>query len=64
MHECITCGAEYPAKRAALGYKTCLRCGEKEARQVKHCTVPLHKGNYVVISDKADLIGINNKTIR
>lgn len=26
--ECSHCGSEYNPKRAALGYKTCLNCGE------------------------------------
>lgn len=64
MAECKTCGEEFSNKRAALGYTLCLPCGEREARGVKHTIAPLHKGNYVVISDRADLIGINNKTVR
>ena len=64
MAECVNCRDQFPAKRAALGYKTCLRCGERDAREVKHTIAPLHKGHYTVISNKEDLIGINNKTIR
>ena len=64
MAECKTCGEEFSNKRAALGYTLCLPCGEREARGVKHCTVPGHKQGYMVVSNKADLIGINNKTIR
>jgi ribosomal protein L37AE/L43A len=62
--ECVECGASYPLRRAALGYKTCLTCGEQAARQVKFCTVPGHKQGYMVISNRAELIGINNKTVR
>jgi ribosomal protein L37AE/L43A len=32
MAECIECGAEYSDKRLALGYRTCLDCGESGAR--------------------------------
>lgn len=62
--ECIECGEPYPAKRAALGYKLCLKCGETAARKVKFCTVPGHKQGYMVISNKAELVGINTKGVR
>lgn len=64
MAECVKCSAPFPAKRAALGYKTCPPCGEKEARAVKHCTVPGHKQGYMVVTNRAELVGINNKTVR
>ena len=47
--------------RRSLGYTTCLPCGEKRARAQTHCIVPLHKSNYIVITQKSDLLGINNK---
>ena len=34
MAECISCGAEYSDKRLALGYQTCLDCGESEAQGI------------------------------
>ncbi len=43
---------EVPPQRAALGYSTCMPCGEREARAVNHCIVPMHKSNYIVVSDK------------
>ena len=61
---CATCGAEYSAKRAAIGYKTCLPCGETAAKGVTRTVVPGHKSNYMLITNRAELIGINNKTIR
>lgn len=64
MAECITCNAEYSAKRAALGYKTCLPCGEKETKNIKRTVVPMHKSNYVLITNRQELSGVNNKTIR
>lgn len=64
MAECVNCRDQFSERRAALGYKTCPTCGEKGAKSVKHTIAPLHKGNYVVISDRADLVGLNNKTIR
>lgn len=64
--ECKSCGDDYPAERAALGYTTCKPCGEQHAReQRKHWTIaPLHKSNYVFVSDKTLLTGINNKQQR
>ena len=61
---CNTCGEAFSERRAALGYKTCLNCGDKQARAVKHCTVPGHKQGYMVVTNRAELIGINNQTIR
>jgi hypothetical protein len=36
-------------------------CGEIASKQVKRCVVPMHKSNLVLITDVADLKGINNK---
>lgn len=59
--ECTECGRRYQHEREALGYDTCTQCGEEQALQVKHTIAPMHKSNYVVISDLKDLEGINNK---
>jgi ribosomal protein L37AE/L43A len=59
--ECIECGELFQHERKAIGYDTCTSCGDEDARLVKHTIVPMHKSNYVVVSDKADLKGINNK---
>ena len=32
MAECIECGEEYNERRLALGYRTCLSCGDSAAR--------------------------------
>ena len=55
------CGEEVDARRIALGYQTCLVCGDKEAKARKFTIVPMHKSNYVAIFDRSDLLGINNK---
>jgi hypothetical protein len=34
MAICITCEETYSDKRLALGYQTCLDCGESEARDI------------------------------
>ena len=36
MAECIECGEEYNPRRLALGYHTCLECGDRTARSVIH----------------------------
>ena len=58
---CQDCGKYYSKKRLMAGYDTCLDCGEENALQVKHTIVPMRKSNYVVVSDKSLLKGINNK---
>jgi hypothetical protein len=55
------CGMPIDARRAALGYNICMPCGEQAASQRKHTIVPMHKSNYMVITDRRDLMGINNK---
>ena len=60
-HLCRNCGDEISTKRWALGYKFCLACGDEYAKQKKFCVVPMHKSNYVLITDKDLLTGVNNK---
>jgi len=38
-----------------------MECGEQQARRRKHTIAPLHKSNYMVISNRAELLGLNNK---
>jgi hypothetical protein len=38
-----------------------LSCGDKQAQQVKWCTAPINKSNYVLISNPDDLRGLNPK---
>lgn len=58
--ECADCGEPVHPGRARLGYRVCLVCGEKSARTVKHTIVPMPKSNYVVVTDRALLIGLNS----
>lgn len=60
---CPQCGDAVPAARVALGRRLCLPCGEEHARQERAgwTIAPLHKSNYVLLTDKRDLHGINNK---
>jgi ribosomal protein L37AE/L43A len=57
---CLKCGDEYALKRLNAGYRTCLWCGEEEARSYKHTIVPMPKSNYIVVSDLSLLVGLNS----
>jgi len=59
--QCAHCGKEYSTERWKLGYKLCMPCGEKLSRDTVRTIVPMHKSNYMMITDMADLKGINNK---
>lgn len=48
---CTECGGLVRLARLALGYTTCMPCGELRARARKHTVVPMHKSNYMVITD-------------
>lgn len=58
---CEKCEDEYDPRRLALGYKTCLACGEGKKQ---FCAVPMHKGNLVLVTDKAQLKYIGVQTPR
>lgn len=58
---CDKCGEDYSPQRLALGYRTCLPCGERQSRRVTRTVAPLHKSNYILITDRAQLAGLNNK---
>jgi len=61
---CVVCRTEeVAAKRVEAGFITCLECGEVDARKVKHTVVPMHKSNYVVVSDR-ELLKCLNKVAR
>ena len=56
--ECIECGDTFSPKRKALGYHTCLVCGDIEAtKQILHkskCTAPAYnKGAYMYVSSSS-----------
>lgn len=58
---CSQCGETYSAKRANAGYHLCLLCGEEAARSRRFTIAPMHKSNYMLISNPEDLKGLNNK---
>jgi predicted nucleic acid-binding Zn-ribbon protein len=61
MASCNQCGDYFPDGRYALGYRTCLSCGESAARQVKFTVmIPFSKGAYQVVS-REDIAHTNPK---
>jgi ribosomal protein L37AE/L43A len=62
MTKCTLCNAEVHPLRIQAGIYTCLHCGDKQAKQRKHCIVPMHKSNYIVVTNHDDLVRINNKS--
>ena len=57
MAFCCNCDEEYSDRRKELGYKTCLECGEHEAKKESlfkaSCTAPAYnKGCYMYIANK------------
>jgi len=56
MAICIKCDEEFNDRRRALGYETCLDCGEVIARSVVYSTAPLHnKGAYQLVTSGTDI---------
>jgi len=55
------CGEEVDARRVVLGYQTCLRCGDAEAKKRKFCVAPINKSNYMMITDRELLKQLNPK---
>lgn len=60
MFTCVVCGDDVDERRVGIGYKTCLWCGEEQARAVKHTIVPMPKSNYIVVTDPSLLKGLNS----
>jgi hypothetical protein len=55
------CGEEIAPARRAIGYKTCLKCGEEAANEVKHCLVPMNKVAYMLVTNMETLKQLNPK---
>ena len=62
--ECIECGETFSVRRARLGYNVCLECGDQQAksRRASWCIVPTPKGHYTRITQKSELLHLNQKT--
>jgi ribosomal protein L37AE/L43A len=63
QHICVECDAAVASKRAALGYTLCLDCGDKKAKSARSswCIAPANKSNYMLITNHAELRGLNPK---
>ena len=58
---CRMCGEEFDPLRWSIGYKTCMPCGDKAAKQVKHCVVNMNKAAYMAVTDLEILKQLNPK---
>jgi ribosomal protein L37AE/L43A len=59
---CVSCYREtVDERRWALGYHTCMTCGDKIAKAVNHTIAPLNKGNYMLFTDPTMLKQLNPK---
>jgi len=56
-----SCGEPIDPRRSALGYHLCPVCGDREARRIKRCVVPLNKSNYVLVTNRTELKQLNPK---
>ena len=69
MNICSRCGEEVNSRRAEWLTDqelavTCMSCGEKEARQVKHTVLTLHKQGPMAFTaefGRTAAVGANNK---
>ena len=57
------CSNEIHPERWKINYRTCLECGDMLATKAREswCIAPMHKSNYMLITNPNDLQGINNK---
>jgi len=58
MPHCITCGDTFPDRRRALGYQTCLSCGQEAAIALRTswCIAPIaHKQGATLVTNPAAL---------
>lgn len=65
MNVCIKCAEEItPPARAHIA-KTCLKCGEIDAKAARKswCIAPLNKSNYVLVTNPEMLKQLNPKRV-
>jgi len=60
---CSTCGSDIFPETLKLTGTKCAGCRDMVAKEARSfwCVAPLHKSNYMLITDPADLAGLNNK---
>ena len=66
MAICNNCGSEYSDKRAKLGYRNCLECGDEIAQEEigkkkLQVAVPYNKGPYMLIISRKELTSLGKK---
>lgn len=61
MANCVKCGDNFPLARLNLGYRTCLECGDVDARKVSWASVPINKSNYMLVTNVEELKQLNPK---
>jgi ribosomal protein L37AE/L43A len=60
---CKLCDESYSLERMKIGYAVCLPCGDEIAKERKFTIVPMHKSNYVAVTNAVDLKQLNPKRI-
>jgi ribosomal protein L37AE/L43A len=60
---CKLCDKSYSLERMKIGYAVCLPCGDEIAKERKFTIVPMHKSNYVAVTNAVDLKQLNPKRI-
>lgn len=60
---CFSCGNAYSYRRRQLGYNFCMDCGDFKAKEQRlgWCIVPLPKQGYTRVTNKSDLLHLNQK---
>jgi ribosomal protein L37AE/L43A len=58
---CMLCDESYPLERMHLGYAVCLPCGDEIAKSRRFTVVPMHKSNYVAVTNHLDIKQLNPK---
>ena len=59
--QCKLCGGTYDASRLRIGYAICMPCGDDLATKVIRTVAPIHKSNYMLITDPSLLKQLNPK---
>lgn len=61
IRKCSRCALPIGEGRSRIGLTECLSCGDRLAKRKVYTVAPLHKSNYILISNPSELVGINNK---
>lgn len=60
-YRCVCCGEPVSVLRwEEAGRRTCMVCGEANAQATRHTIVPMPKSNYIVVTDRELLQGLNS----